>query len=1359
MVYESSHSVTWQLLHRLQGDKMPAHDLGVALAALIYLRWADFQESEQEAIAAFDEVDYKPVLPTSLHWRTWHMLSPKEVQALLANQLPQVLEGLNNSRHNPLATHLHRISSAVKDLGQLSPSSLDVMVRWLADQPFETQSDRRALLDVLDFLFKPEPSFKGNRGEFRTPDYINRLLIEIATPNLGESVYDPCFGFAGFLTAAYDYVINKKNSLFNRNGDPLLKIAGVEKNLNAYLIGLTRLALAGIDDPQLELGNSLERLPFSNPQRDGFDLVLLNPPWGGRLNSAGLDHFPVRTSDSTGLFIQHALSQLRPQGRAVIIVPEGFLFRSGAEQRLRRMLVEQHTVEAVVSLPTATFLPHAGVKASILVLRRGGQTERIRMFDADSYFEKGKGRQPATIADAMIAQLAEDLRAPQPNENSWDMDVAAIAEAEWDFSPRRRDQSGLSEVLDALRSKVEVLLLRECCNIVSGRAIQAKELLDLQVKYKHERRPSEEIETELKQVEQELATIPNDVENRDVRIRLVDKLAVLLREKGTWSTSQSSQQTDDVLHNSIPYIRIKDIERGQATKGSSWLSQKVSSQIDASWKLRLGDVLLSKSGTIGKTGIVRNGAVGAIAAHGLFAIRPDQDRIDPNFLIAYFESSECRAWFASKARGTTIQHLSKNVLDELPVPVPPLQMQRRVAEEYRTNNVDALVFLNKLITGGESDPIVEWLDKFFTSFPAIEDSARDPLDLTLLDRLSNEVSSIRNEAAHGRYGHGDTHLVVWLLKFNEALTGLRGVKNIPRGSGLLSMLQESTRQLESARQTVKGQLREEHMAQTLTKLIQDWLAMASAALLNDVRLVLTTDTGSLQVGEMLDISLQVHNQGPLPLRDVSIYTLPDFGHGEFDYLAENSKVKLNLSGVGPKIAGTFVIVADWSASTLDGQRVNGSRELAFDVSEASPIAVETVTDMGGSPYVCGDPVKPDRKDVFFGREELINQIRSQIMQSGNVVLLEGNRRSGKSSILWHLEGKNAIPGWMGVYCSLQGTEGSSEGAGIPTVEVFRGIAYSIYQSLSKLGDGMPLPDGTTLPPGQKLGISKACRRGISEESPFSDFREYIEVALEKFTQYDLGLLLMLDEFDKLQEGIDSGVTSRQVPENIRFLIHQYPRLSAILTGSHVISRLRDEYWSALFGLSGLEVRVSFLPNEAARRLVIEPVRGRLVYSNEAVELIIRLTAGQPFLLQCLCNRIFALAAQLKSRSVTVDLIQEAIDMLIDGNKYFGNLWEFAGTDRRRLILALAHKESAGVDDFRFGLIQEHLINYGVEVNDDALIVDLTALRELELIKLIGESSGGHYTLSIPLMGLWIEKQQDFAAIISKARLETEDNHA
>ena len=136
------------------------------------------------------------------------------------------------------------------------------------------------------------------------------------------------------------------------------------------------------------------------------------------------------------------------------------------------------------------------------------------------------------------------------------------------------------------------------------------------------------------------------------------------------------------------------------------------------------------------------------------------------------------------------------------------------------------------------------------------------------------------------------------------------------------------------------------------------------------------------------------------------------------------------------------------------------------------------------------------------------------MSSGNVVLLEGNRRSGKSSILRHLEGTTAIPGWLGVYCSLQGAEGSSAGSGVPTAEVFRGIAAEIASALIRLKIETPLPNGGVVPAGRPIIESRhACTEGISEAAPFTDLRDYLEVVLEILKTRKLGIVLMLDEFE------------------------------------------------------------------------------------------------------------------------------------------------------------------------------------------------------------------------------------------------------
>jgi len=1332
--------------------------VAVVVAALFYLRWVDFQEAEQEAIAAFDEAEYSPALPSPFHWRNYYDRSAAELRVFFADELPAMLSDLRNTRTNPLATHLYRIAPAVARLGSLPEDALESLVHWLARQPFETVSDHRELLHALDILLLPR---ERHSGQHRTPMAVCRFLADLARPAAGESIYDPCFGTAGLLTAAIDYAREHSPDRRPRNGD-VLRVTGVEVNSHAYTIGVTRLALSGVPNPQLELGNSLERPPLSNPGTDGFDLVLANPPWGGKVAVEGMDLFPVRSSDSALLFVQHALMQLRPGGRAVLIVPPNVLFASGPQQRLRQMLLEENTVEAVIALQEGTFLPYTAIKSHILVLRRGGRTRSVRMVDI--HREKGDAKGDLYLL-ARSEELVDATFGEAPNHQAWNVDAEELATVEYDLTPIRRDQSTLQLILDSLADNVQTMTLSECCYVMGGRNIRLNDLTESPPASNY--RPSGQ-------------TLFPDVEQAEIE----------------------PQRPFDFADTPIPYVRIKDVQKGEAARGSSWLMPAAASSVDPKWKLRAGDILLSKSGTIGKAGIVRNGAVGAIAASGFFVLRVKEDVVDPHYLLAYLQSNEVNAWLDDRARGAALRHLASGIIKQLPVVIPPLQIQRRVAEQCRKFGVDALTYLAALLSEDELDPIAadinSWVARSLRSIQDIEQGIRDlPPDgkLTLIEEIASSPCPVKHCQDCGNPYHLDfrdmhyppphdwakginstclacwlgvgpgsetvdslskhSPLIPWVFAFANAASPLRNISKIPDAAGVLSVLQSARAKLTSSLEKLKGHLPSEDRARQLTNKLWILVDTYSDQLTADVRVEISVKYAVENEG-LVHILLEVFNAGALPLRNIEVQSDPWLEMvGEIEYLDRNVHQVVELQGrLHNELSSPLAMTFAWSAAALTGEQHTGTIDVLVDVDSEEAARSAVSIDLGASPYVCGDPIKPEREDVFKGRDEVLNQIRRQIIQSGNVVLLEGNRRAGKSSILWHLEGKDAVPGWLGVYCSLQSIDGAGEG-GIPTAEVFRGIAYDLVQSMRRLNGSAKLPDGSILDSDRKLGIARALRQGISEEAPFQDFREYVEMILEMLATQRLGLLLMLDEFDKLQEGINNGITSPQVPENIRFLVQSYPKVSAILTGSRRLKRMREEYWSALFGL-GTRIGISALPPDAAARLITEPVQGRLTFAKSAVERAYFLTAGQPYLLQCLCNRIFDLAAQSSVRSITIEHVKDAAKALVEDNEHFASLWDYTEFDRRRFLLYLLHRAGSGPDPMRLGVIEAKLEEAGVELREEVIMSDLEYLRELELVDLHGESSGAYYTLTIPLMGDWLESTHDFDVLRSRARAEAED---
>ncbi|WFC14691.1 N-6 DNA methylase [Aeromonas salmonicida] len=1288
-------------------------------ATFLLLRRANQQEAELDAIAAVENIPYCPVLPHSLQWSRLSSMNEWDITERL-HQLANYADSLKSSTTFSTATYVQALAEPLRSILKVNFAYLIDVVRWIEGLPFETPSERHSLLEVFDQVVAETKD--AYDGQYSTPVNIARLVVALANPQPGESIYDPCFGSGNFLVAAWQHAENSHTEEPKSNA--LIDISGIEINTGAYLVGLTRMLLAGIAEPRLDQGNSLEREPHSKLIHQGFDVVLANPPIGVKTNREQwrYEHFAIPTNDSTGLFIQLALERLGPNGRAVIVVPESFLFRSGAERELRRYLLEQGLVEAVIGLPVGVFAPYTGVKGSLLILRKQGGNTRVRMADASPLFEPRSGRKAPFIRAALSELLAQEIQRAElrpPRElppglqegtpgtgvltrSIWEVSIDELAATEWDLSPRRREKGGLNELLNNLHEVLGktclVRPLSEVAEVTAGRSIKASDLLNAP--------PS---------------------------------------------------------NRAVGYVRIKNLSQGKVGRVSSWLRPEIA-DTERRWALLPGDVLVSKSGTIGKTALVRNSTMGSVAANGLYVLRTNSELLDAGFLLAYLASHACQNWLTAHSRGIVIQHLNRAVLDELPVPLPTLSMQARAAAQFREFGSDALEFLAQAMGGSESDRLTIWLAELDSKVPKAGLGLDDPSTLSQFEPIAEQASVAQRWL--GQEQQVSDQAARWLTPLTQALLHLVGVSQIPAGPSLLNVLQEAERSIQATLEQATGHLPAESQVRSIAERLRDWLRTTVANLTDTEGLQVRSAPVLLVAGDFAEFSVELENPSSLPLRNVRVETRPDWGMTERQYLSEHGSLSLQLRGNVPKHGENLSMHIFWQGRNLMGQVVEGEIELAIRVADAAIERESLAFELGHSPYVTGSPLEPlHGHNVFYGREELIDKIRRQIATNGNVVLLEGNRRTGKTSILKHMEGKTVTPGWLAVYSSLQGAEGASQCAGVPTPEVFREIARSIATALGKLSIEVPLPNGQIIAAGKPaLGIARACRDGIGVESPFADFRDYLERVLNTLEQQSLGLVLMLDEFDKLQEGIDNRVTSPQVPENIRFLIQTYPKFSAILTGSRRLKRLREEYWSALYGL-GTSIPVTALDVDSARKVVTEPVRDQLIFSQEAVDKVLSVTARHPYLMQCLCNRVFDYAVQTKNQSITASVVAKAAQWLVRDNEHFASLWDYAGQgpekgrNRRQFILSLCARSLKQGTHVGFGPLHEMLTQSGVDVAEDVLDADLTYLRELELVEFSGEIGDGEYRLTIPLMADWIEQQQDAVVVASRARTEAEEENA
>ena len=307
----------------------------------------------------------------------------------------------------------------------------------------------------------------GELGQFRTPRHVIRAIVRLVDPRLGETVYDPAAGTAGFLVGAYDHIrlansspagieeVEVDGKTVQRGLGDLLGGEAVHQLHEATFFGndvdprMVRLAtmnltLRGLDRVRVLRRNALTRtldraakaelgLPAS-----GFDIILANPPFSGRLDRDRIvENVKVgRTAQTELLFLQYMLNHLKNGGRCGVVVPEGVLFGStGAHKELRRKLVENNTVEAVLSLPGGVFSPYSGVKTSVLVFRKGGVTGRVMFLHAENDGFKLDANHDQPIDDDDLPGLVEAFREREDRWTAWrDRDPAADWTEKWWFA-------------------------------------------------------------------------------------------------------------------------------------------------------------------------------------------------------------------------------------------------------------------------------------------------------------------------------------------------------------------------------------------------------------------------------------------------------------------------------------------------------------------------------------------------------------------------------------------------------------------------------------------------------------------------------------------------------------------------------------------------------------------------------------------------------------------------------------------------------------------------------------------------------------------------------------------------------------
>lgn len=446
---------------QLNSEGIDARNYVEQLAWMFFLKAFDEAETRLESEAEFGDKTYTRRLDGKFRWSKWSDMRDHDamldfVEGRTQGKLWHKLENLGD---DPMGQRFARIFSSVRNYCRRG-SSFARVVGQVNRLHFSDETDVIVLSELYEGLLKDVAADSaGYAGEFYTQRHIIRAMVEVVRPKLGDKVYDPCFGTAGFLGEAAEYIRHHLRTMNTRDLTRLQQqtFFGREIKPLTYLLGTMNMLLHRIEGANLELTNTLEVHSANTPEKNRYDVILANPPYGGKMAQELQTNFTIRSGSTEVLFLQHIMANLAKGGRAGVILPEGVAFRGGPDAKVRKKLIEEFRVHTVLSLPAKCFLPYTGVKTNVLFFDRpsdGSVTDEVWFYElTNDGFELKQTRRP--IPGEQISDFLAKWESQKRGDNSWCLSVKELAKRDYDLSarnPNRKDDYEHRPALELVQS-------------------------------------------------------------------------------------------------------------------------------------------------------------------------------------------------------------------------------------------------------------------------------------------------------------------------------------------------------------------------------------------------------------------------------------------------------------------------------------------------------------------------------------------------------------------------------------------------------------------------------------------------------------------------------------------------------------------------------------------------------------------------------------------------------------------------------------------------------------------------------------------------------------------------------------------
>lgn len=453
---------------------------------VLFLKYLDDLERDRATYAELTGKTYSPIIEQEYQWSVW--AAPKlpdgsssttlttriDHNALTGDDLLDFVNGalfpylkkfkLSAESADTIEYKIGEIFSELKNRIQ-SGYNLREVINRIDELRFRTHAEKHEMSHLYEDKIKNMGNAGRNGGEYYTPRPLITTIVKVVAPTIGDKIYDGAVGSAGFLCEAFDYLKTGKE-LSTQEWETLQKrtFYGKEKKSLAYIIGIMNMILHGVEAPNIIHTNTLAENLSDIQEKDRYDVVLANPPFGGKERAEVQQNFPIKTGETASLFLQHFIKILKAGGKAGVVIKNTFLSNTdNASVALRKELLQNCNLHTVLDLPGGTFTG-AGVKTVVLFFEKGKATQKVWFYQLNLDRNLGKTN-PLNEND--LAEFVELQKTFADSENSWSVNIKDIDQSTFDLSvknpnapeaaPLREPAEILEEIRDLDQESAEIL--------------------------------------------------------------------------------------------------------------------------------------------------------------------------------------------------------------------------------------------------------------------------------------------------------------------------------------------------------------------------------------------------------------------------------------------------------------------------------------------------------------------------------------------------------------------------------------------------------------------------------------------------------------------------------------------------------------------------------------------------------------------------------------------------------------------------------------------------------------------------------------------------------------------------------------